>query len=256
MVLSNSEKAGCMSLTVERSDAREWPDEQMRLLYDGAFPPFITADKVAAQYIGRIREWFTDLYINLVDEDEVPVATGWGVPIRWSGEAADLPAGYTDTTRLAVEAREHGDACDTFVICGGIVRPDRTGRGLAGELIKALRDLAPPSGLGRVLAPVRPTLKPTYPLTPIETFAGWTRPDGAPLDPWLRTHWRLGGSIIATAPESQTMTGTVDEWQTWTGMQFPSTGEYVIPAGLSTLHIDRDGDRGTYTEPNVWVQHR
>ena len=31
---------------------------------------------------------------------------------------------------------------------------------------------------------------------------------------------------------------------------------YVIPDGLSTLHIDRDADLGTYTEPNVWMQHR
>jgi hypothetical protein len=55
------------------------------------------------------------------------------------------------------------------------------------------------------------------------------RPDGAPLDPWLRTHWRLGGQIIATAPQSQTMTGTVQEWEAWTGMVLPATGEYVIP---------------------------
>ena len=75
----------------------------------------------------------------------------------------------------------------------------------------------------RVIAPVRPTLKPRYPLSPIEEFARWTRPDGAPLDPWLRTHWRLGARIIATAPRSQTMTGTVAEWQAWTGMAFPAT---------------------------------
>ena len=66
----------------------------------------------------------------------------------------------------------------------------------------------------------------------------------------------LGGQIIATAPRSQTMTGTVREWEGWTGMVFPSTGEYVIPRGLSTLHIDRDEDRGRYVEPNVWVRHR
>jgi len=52
------------------------------------------------------------------------------------------------------------------------------------------------------------------------------------------------------------MTGTVDDWQHWTGMLFPSAGQYVIPGGLSTLHIDLDSDRGTYVEPNVWVQHR
>jgi hypothetical protein len=244
-----------MTLTAERSDARSRRDDELEPLFGGAFPAFITADQVAKKYIGRVREWFPDLNIILIDEDDVPVATGWGVPIRWNGQVADLPAGYTDTLRRAVESRERGDTPDTLVICGGIVSRDRRGQGLAGELIATLRDLAPAAGLNRVTAPVRPTLKRQYPLTPIETFARWTRPDGAPLDPWLRTHWRLGGQIIATAPRSQTMTGTVEDWQSWTGMPFPSTGEYVIPDGLSTLRMDRETDFGTYTEPNVWVQH-
>jgi hypothetical protein len=36
----------------------------------------------------------------------------------------------------------------------------------------------------------------------------------------------------------------------------PQARYYVIPDGLSTLHIDRDADLGTYTEPNMWMQHR
>jgi hypothetical protein len=144
----------------------------------------------------------------------------------------------------------------TFVICGAIVRPGRTGQGLAAQLITALRDPAPQAGCQRVLAPVRPTLKPAYPLTPIDAFARWTRPDGAPRDPRLRTHPRPGGQIIATAPQAQTMTGTVQEWDARTGMLLPATGEHDIPHGLSTLHIDIDEDRGTYTEPNAWVRHR
>ena len=93
-------------------------------------------------------------------------------------------------------------------------------------------------------------------LTPIDTFAGWTRPDGAPVDPWLRTHVWLGGRVIATAPPSQTMTGTVEQWQAWTGLQFPSTGQSVVPGGLAPLAVDRERDLGTSTEPNVWVRHR
>jgi hypothetical protein len=187
-----------MHLTAERFDARSWPDDQLDTLFGGAFPAFITADQVAKQYIGRVREWFPELNIILTGDDQVPAATGWGVPIRWNGHVPDLPAGYTDTTKRAVEGRERAEAPDTFVICGGIVSPALAGRGLAGQLITALRDLAP----------------------------------------------------------AATMTGTVDDWQAWTGMAFPSSGEYVIPAGLSTLRIDREHDCGTYTEPNVWVQHR
>jgi hypothetical protein len=93
-------------------------------------------------------------------------------------------------------------------------------------------------------------------LIPIERFATWVRADGSPLDPWLRTHQRLSAEIIAVAPGSQTMTGTVDEWEHWVGFRLPDTGDYVIPDGLSTLHIDREVNQGVYVEPNVWMQHQ
>ena len=107
-----------------------------------------------------------------------------------------------------------------------------------------------------MIAPVRPTLKQRYPLTPAEIFMTWTRPDGTALDPWIRTHLRLGATILAAAPASQTMTGTVAEWEEWSGIALPSSGDYVIPHGLSVLHIDREADLGTYVEPNIWIRHR
>jgi hypothetical protein len=244
-----------MTFSIERFDARAWPDDQLEALFADAFPDFITADAVAKVYIGRVREWFADFNIMLVDDDE-PVATGWGVPIRWNGQVGDLPSGYTDATRRAVELRESDGDADTFVICGGIVTRSLGRRGVATELLTALRDLPATSSLPKVIAPVRPTMKPLYPLTPIETFAGWLRPDGLPLDPWLRTHIRAGGRVLTTAPNSQTMTGTVEQWEKWTGLHLPSTGHYVIPDGLSPLYIDRQTDLGTYTEPNIWIQHR
>ncbi len=68
--------------------------------------------------------------------------------------------------------------------------------------------------------------------------------------------WRMGATVLGVAPRSQTMTGTVSEWEAWTGMVFPASGEYVIPGGLSTLQVDRGADEGIYVEPNIWVQHR
>ncbi len=231
-----------MPLMVERFDARGWVDEQLEAPFGGGFPAFISADSVAAVYMPRVRTCFPELNILLVDEQDQPVAWGWGVPIRWTGELTNLPSGFTDTVRRAVE--HHGTSTDTFVICGGIVDQTRTREGLARTLVAALRDLPAAADLPRVIAPVRPTLKSNYPLTPIETYASWTRADGAPLDPWLRTHARLGGRIIATAPHSQTMTGTIEQWQEWTGLQLPSTGQYVIPDGLTPLYVDHELDLG------------
>ncbi len=245
-----------MTTGVERSDARDWPEDRIEALFAEGFPEFITADREAKRYIDRVRAWFAHLNIIVIEDGDTPIATGWGVPLRWSGQINDLPTGYTDALRRAVELREADRAPDTFVICGAVVHPDKKGSGVAGHLVVELCRLAEQAGWPRVIAPVRPTLKHRYPLTPIDEYTGWTRDDGTPFDPWLRLHVRIGGRILTTAPRSQTMTGTVAEWQSWTKMSFPASGEYVVPAGLSTLLIDHATETGTYVEPNVWVRHR
>lgn len=156
---------------------------------------------------------------------------------------------------MAVEGREQGVAPATLVICGAIVTPSLKGRGLAAEILMALRNRARESGPARVVAPVRPTTKARYPLTPIETFMKWSREDGTSLGPWIRTHQRLGAGILAAAPASQTMSGTVTEWEGWTGTVFPESGDYVIPDGLALLRIDRSTGQGVYREPDVWMRH-
>jgi GNAT superfamily N-acetyltransferase len=243
-------------VTVERFDAREWSDEKLEALFAEGFPAFITADQDAKALIGPVRDSFADLDIALVVDGDTPVAAGWGVPIRWTGSVGDLPSGYTDALRRAVALRAENAEPDTLVICAGVVHPAHKGTGMATSLIGALVDLAGRNGLARVVAPLRPTPKHRYPLADIGEYAAWTRLDGLPFDPWLRLHVRMGARILTVAPASQTMTGTVSEWEEWTRMAFPASGDYVIPDGLAVVRIDREHDRGEYVEPNVWVQHR
>ena len=109
--------------------------------------------------------------------------------------------------------------------------------------------------LGALIVPARPTWKSRYPLTPMDRYAYWTRKDGLPFDPWIRTHVRLGAELLTVAPESLRITGTVAEWEGWTGMAFPESGDYVIPRGQVPLKIHRDADQGVYVEPDVWLRH-
>ncbi|GAB1688798.1 hypothetical protein [Krasilnikovia sp. M28-CT-15] len=245
-----------MKLVAEPMPARERPEDQLARLFADGWPAWIAADQEVKKYIGRVQELFAELELVLLDPADEIVAMGWAVPLCWNGDPGDLPAGYTDSLRRTLADHDAGRTPDTLVIMAAQVRGDLRGQGVAGELLTALRSVADERGHHRVIAPVRPTLKARYPLTPIDRFVTWTRDDGAPLDPWLRTHWRLGARMIATAPRSQTMTGSIGEWQQWTGMVFPESGDYVIPDGLSLLHVDHEHDRGTYVEPNVWFQHQ
>jgi hypothetical protein len=84
---------------------------------------------------------------------------------------------------------------------------------------------------------------------------GWRRDDGTHVDPWLRTHERIGAEIVKVASRSFTVAGTVAEWEEWTGMAFPESGTYVVPGALVPVEIDRERDEGLYVEPNVWMVH-
>jgi GNAT superfamily N-acetyltransferase len=234
------------------ADAPEFDEEASRVFAEG-WPEFIFHDQVAKQYSERRDRFFLHWNFFFVSPQRRLIAGCWGVPIAWDGTIADLPGGYTDTVARSVTSYAAGITPNTFVLMAAAVRADQQGQGTAAALVTAVRDRAVAQGLTQVIAPLRPTLKTRYPLTDIATYLTWTREDGLPLDPWLRTHVRLGATVLAPAPASQTITGTVEEWEKWTGMVFPSPGTYTIPAGLSTLTIT-DGV-GTYIEPNIWVRH-
>jgi GNAT superfamily N-acetyltransferase len=230
-------------------------DEQANEAFRPGWPEFIFHDPVSREYIGRVGEYFPAYDILLLDDGQV-VAGCWGVPISWDGMAEALPDGYDGALVVAVTGQEEGVPADTLCIMAAAVRQDRLGTGLAGEVLTALRERAASAGLGRVIAPVRPAIKSRYPITPMETFARWRRPDGHHIDPWIRTHERLGATILAAAPRSMLITGTVAEWETWTGMAFPETGSYVVPDALDLVSIDCEQDRGVYEETNLWMRHK
>lgn len=240
---------------VEPLHARSRSEAELAALFSGGWPAFIEADALAEEHLPGVRAAFADLEVVLL-VDGVASAAAWGVPVAWDGSVGDLPAGYGAALGRALAGRERGDRPDTLVVCAAQVRPDAVGGGLAARVLDGLVEAGAGQGLGRVVAPLRLTGKHRYPLTPIEEYAAWTRADGSAFDPWLRTHLRMGAELLATAPASQTFTGTVAQWEAWTGLPLPGDGAYVVPDALAPLHVDRAADLGTLVEPAVWVRHR
>lgn len=119
----------------------------------------------------------------------------------------------------------------------------------------AMKDIAKQNGLDYMVAPVRPSLKHKYPLIPMENYLEWKTADGAPFDPWVRTHWKMGAKIMKVAGESMFIRGSLANWEEWTGMKFPESGTYIIPDALVPVRIEVEKDEVVYVEPNVWMQH-
>ena len=135
-----------------------------------------------------------------------------------------------------------------------IIDPAYRGQGVPEMIFAEVSRLMQEHGLTSVISAIRPTLKDQYPLAPIEEYAHWRREDGQLFDPWLRAQERMGSELIKTVAASTVIEATISEWEGWTGMQFPASGEYWLPGGLSTLHIDLDNNIGHHCEPHVWYK--
>jgi GNAT superfamily N-acetyltransferase len=210
-----------------------------------AWPEFLLHDPNSNRYWSRLYDDYPDFQFAAVDGNEV-LAEGNALPMK------DLPDGWRDAFRCRFERDEPSNVLCALAV---LVGREHQGQGLSRAMLEHMRALAADRGWDLV-APVRPTLKATYPLVPIEHYADWRRSDGLLFDPWLRTHERLGARVEGIAAEAMRVPGTVSEWEAWAGMAFPESGSYVVPGALTLVEIDREDDAGLYVEPNVWMRHR
>lgn len=219
------------------------------------WPEFLYHDPVLERLLGRVVTEDAEFQFYAWDEErEEVVAVGMAVPTSWDGDPASLPDGGLDAV---VEGRFAEGASEPSVLCALqiLIAAEYRGQGLSGRMIRRMAEIGRDHGLDALIAPVRPTLKHVYPLTPMERYVGWRRPDGTHFDPWLRTHERLGAELVKVAPHSSRITAPVSEWEDWTQMTFPETGAYIVPGALVPVEIDRERDEGLYVEPNVWMVH-
>ena len=198
---------------------------------------------------------FAGHQILFIDPAGSVVSVGHTIPFFWDGNPDDLPDRMADLMNRAVEDRRGGREPNALSALAAIVSPDHRRRGLSAEVLRAMRSLARENGLASFVAPVRPTLKAAYPLTPFWRYVRWERSDGSAFDPWLRVHRRLGAEPLKLMPESLAVVGTVAEWEAWTGIAFPESGRYVVPGALQPVVIDRERDLGRYEDPNIWMRH-
>lgn len=241
-----------MSLRFFTSDER--PD--LRALESpllDAWPRFMLEDDVSDRCWGLLYERFGAFQHFLVDsESDELVAEVNAVPVELDLDA--LPDRGWDE---ALERGTTGDGSPTVVSAIQVlIAAGRQGQGLSRLCLERMRETAVAHGFEHLVAPVRPSWKERYPLVPIDRYIRWTRPDGRLLDPWLRVHAGLGAELVGPCHESMTVTGSVAEWQEWTRLVFPESGDYVVPGALELVRVDREVDLGTYVEPNVWMHHR
>jgi hypothetical protein len=245
-----------MTLHVRTLADRPDLEPALEPLLAAGWPRFMRESPLDRAYWERLLRDFPDYQVVLVNHEDRLLGAGHSVPFRWDAQPAHLPAGWDEVFTRAMADADAGRAPTTAAALGITMVAEGRGRGLSHLLLSGLRDAAADHDFADLVAPVRPSRKAAYPLTPIDRYLAWTTLDGRPFDPWLRVHVRLGGEVLTVCAQSTVITGTVAEWEEWTQMRFPDSGPYVVPGALVPVEIDRDRDQGSYVEPNVWVRHR
>ena len=236
-----------VATVAERPDLLERGWERTR----DTLPEYNNHGDILERYWPRLSEERPEFQFHLVDEHDEILVRARSVPVRWDGTVDDLPAGIDGAIARGFDESGANVLCALVIM----IPRDLQGRGLSTRAVEAMLALAHQHGLDSLIAPVRPSWKERYPLVPIERYSAWRRGDGLLFDPWMRVHERLGATVLKPEPHSLRITGTVADWEEWTGIAFPESGAYWFPRGLATLTIDHEADRGSYWEPNVWMQH-
>lgn len=224
-------------------------------LGSSVWPAFMLHDPIGNKHWDLLFDWFSPFQLSAFHEGEM-IAIANSIPLHWDLPVEELPEEGWDWAILkGVEDYKNGTKPNVLSALQIAIKKEYQGKGLSSHMVRQFKRLAAEHGLEYVIAPVRPNRKTEYPLQSIDQYISWEMSKGLPFDPWLRVHARVGGKIIKPCHRAMEIHGSLQDWENWTGMQFPDSGEYVVRGALSPVTIDRSRDKGTYIEPNVWVWH-
>jgi len=246
-----------MILNIELTDLSRDPGhfKTVDAFTETLWAPFMLHDPIAYGHWMEMIEGRPEWQLIILADGEA-VGQANALPFALDRAIDELPdEGWEWVFLKAIEDMKAGRSCDAVSGIQIAVKKEFQGKGLSSILVAELKKRAMAVGFREFVVPVRPTGKCRYPLVPMADYASWKREDGLSIDPWIRTHQRLGASIVKPCERAMTITGSVSEWSEWTGMEFPGTGMYVVPGALAPVSIDIDRNEGRYVEPNLWVRH-
>ncbi|MGB8982887.1 MAG: hypothetical protein WCC12_13520 [Anaerolineales bacterium] len=224
---------------------------------EDSWPEFMLNDPIAGENWHELFDRFNEYQFALLDmENDRMAAMANSLPFYWDQPLEDLPeCGWDWVFLKAVEDHKKGIQPNIQSAIQINIHPDYQNQGLSPRMVQAMRAIGKSKGFKYLVAPVRPSQKSQYPLISIDDYVLWTNEAGLPFDAWLRVHARMGARIIKPCHESMAIPGSRADWEAWTGMKFPQTGQYVIPGALNPMEMNAEENKGVYVEPNVWMVH-
>ena len=203
------------------------------------------------QHFAALIERHPDLQLCLIDDTTgYVVAASCCAPFHWDG-APLPPEGWDWAVEQAMAGGEANAACMLTLSVPDLYRS----RGLARQLLRAVRSRVEDAGLMVLVAPVRPAMKALHPGVSIDDYAKWRRADGLHYDSWMRSHESCGGALVGPCHRSMVIDEPLGFWENWLGRRIDRSGDHPIAGALGPLKVDLESGRGRYEEPNIWFQY-
>ena len=209
------------------------------------WPAFMLESEVSNRCWGLLYERFGAFQHFLYDEDaDEVVAEVNSVPVRV--DLDDLPdRGWEDVLERGTAAVEEPTAVTAIAVA---IRPSRLGQGLSRLCLERMRAIAGEHDFDHLVAPVRPSWKPRYPLVPIDRYIGWTTVDGTALRP-------VAADARATRRRDRPPLRRVDDDPGY-GRGLGALGGHVVPGERRLRRPRRADARGHRPRGRSWHLRR
>ena len=220
-----------------------------------AFPAFLYHSEIAAKYWEEMMKYYKEYQLLLLEGDQI-IAIINCIPMNLDISDEELPdEAFNWGIEKGIKDFEAGKELNAVLGVQIVIPEEYQGKGISSIAADELKNMCVKMKIKRLIIPIRPTLKSKYPITDIDNYIKWKNKDGLPFDPWLRVHVRKNAKIISACKRAVEIKGTVKQWEAWTKMKLPESGEYIVEGALCPVVIDRENDIGTYSEPNVWISY-
>jgi GNAT superfamily N-acetyltransferase len=235
---------------------RDIVEKYQKMLGDESWPEFMQHDEIVGKNWHFLYERYPEFQYAVFDNKEI-IGIGNTIPVHWDKPFEQLPDTGLDWAFEKANKDYQSQIDPNLIIAVQIlINKDYRGKGISFEMVKIMKELAYNCNFKNIALPIRPTLKYKFPLIPMQDYIQWKNEDDEAFDPWIRVHLKKRGRIVGVCNCSMNITGTIKEWEEWTGLKFPGSGNYIIKGALAEISINKELDKGIYLEPNVWMIHK
>lgn len=199
----------------------------------------------------------------LVLEGETPVASLSMNRIDWDGNPLTLPCWDNVAGDPTTYEHTYKPSGNTLVMMSMNVDPASQGKGLARKLIEQSRFLAVGLDVDYLIGSFRPNefgkykSEPEKEFTKFEDYIQLKRPDGLPIDSWLRNLTRNGMQALHIDDHAMTVSVAIDEFQAFKTGYNVGMWKEIYPGvwecgEVGVWKVDSHNGSAIYKESNLW----